>query len=161
MKYFTIKEMCTSGSHPKLAEIPAAGTPIYNNLVKLINTVLDPIREKLGQPVTVSSGYRPLALNNAVGGSKTSAHLKGLAADIHTGNNTSDNLKIVNVIFNLDLDFDQIIIEYPTFNAKGEIIAAKWIHVGLSSINNRKQLLYYHNNKYSVAKKSTNYIYSR
>lgn len=161
MKYFTIDEMCVSGSYPKLVEIPKAGSEIYCNLVKLIEKLLDPIRSALDQPVTVTSGYRPDKLNNALGGSKTSAHRYGLAADIHTGNNSSDNLKIVSAILQNNLDFDQIIIEYPTFNSAGEITAAKWIHVGLSKIRNRKQILYYHNKKYYSAKVTTNFSYKK
>jgi hypothetical protein len=161
MKYFTIKELCVSGSHPSLVEIPKPGTSIYNNLVKLVEKLLDPIREKLNQPITVTSGYRSEKLNNAVGGSKTSAHRLGLAADIHTGNNSSDNLKIVSTILEHNIDFDQIIIEYPTFNTLGNIISAKWIHVGLSKTTNRKQILYYYNKKYYPVKVLKNFLFKK
>lgn len=161
MKYFTIKELCVSGSYPSLVEIPKQGTLIYNNLVKLVDKLLDPIREKLGKPITVTSGYRSEKLNNAVGGSKTSAHKLGLAADIHTGNNSNDNLKIVSTILEHNIDFDQIIIEYPTFNSLGEITAAKWIHVGLSGATNRKQVLYYYNKKYYPVKISKNFLFKK
>lgn len=158
MKYFTINELCVSSSHPQYVEVPKIGTPPYNNLVKLVNTLLDPIREKLGKPITPSSGYRNDKLNQAVQGSKTSAHRYGLAADIHTGNNSSDNLLIVDALFKSGVPFDQCIIEYPTFNSKGEIIAAKWIHVGLSQTANRHQLLYTTNSKdYYTVKKKTCY----
>lgn len=161
MKYFTIKELCKSNSNPSLVVYPAQGSQIYRNLVRLIETVLDPIREKLGKPITVSSGYRSEKLNNAVGGSKTSAHLLGLAADIHTGNNSSDNLKIVSTILGNNIDFDQIIIEYPTFNTAGDITAAKWIHVGLSKTTNRKQILYYYNKKYYPVKVLKNFLFKK
>lgn len=161
MKYFTIKELCVSKSYPDLVSVPSVNTDVYNNLVKLIETLLDPIRQKLGKPITVSSGYRPVKLNNAVGGSKTSAHLTGLAADVHTGNNDSDNLKIVDALLSLNIPFDQVIIEYPKFDSSGRIVSAKWIHIGLSKTTNRKQLLYYHNCKYNVVKKNTNFTYFR
>lgn len=161
MKYFTIKELCVSGSYPKLVEIPKLGTEVYNNLTKLINTTLDPLREALGKPITVTSGYRPEKLNNAVGGSKTSAHRFGLAADIHTGNNSSDNLKIVSAMLEKGIDFDQIIIEYPTFNISGDITSAKWIHIGLSKTTNRKQVLYYYNKKYYPVKILKNFLFKK
>lgn len=161
MKYFTIKELCVSGSYPKLVEIPKLGTEVYNNLTKLINTTLDPLREALGKPITVTSGYRPEKLNNAVGGSKTSSHRFGLAADIHTGNNSSDNLKIVSAMLEKGIDFDQIIIEYPTFNISGDITSAKWIHIGLSKTTNRKQVLYYYNKKYYPVKILKNFLFKK
>lgn len=142
MKYFTIKELCVSSSHPRLVEIPNSWSQEYKNLVRLIDTVLDPLRAKLGKPVRVTSGYRPEMLNNAVGGSKTSAHRYGLAADINTGNNASDNITIVSTILENSIPYDQVIIEYPSFDKDGNIVSARWIHVGLSKTANRKQLLY-------------------
>ncbi len=53
-----------------------------DNLRRLCLYVLEPIRNALGRPVFVSSGYRSIAVNAAVGGSKTSDHMQGLAADI-------------------------------------------------------------------------------
>lgn len=142
MKYFTIKELCVSASHPGLVEIPKQWSPEYANLVKLVDTVLDPLREKLGRPVRVTSGYRPEQLNKAVGGSPTSAHRYALAADINTGNGSSDNISIVSTMLENSLPYDQIIIEYPSFDKDGSIISAKWIHIGLSKTTNRKQLIY-------------------
>lgn len=142
MKHFTIKEMCKSASHPELVAYPAQGTQVYRNLVRLIETVLDPIRDKIGQPVVVSSGYRSERLNAAVGGSKTSAHRYGLAADITTGKDGADNLKIVAAALDGKVPYDQIIFEYPTFDSTGSIATAKWIHIGLSQGTNRKQMIY-------------------
>lgn len=142
MKYFTIKELCVSASHPRLVEIPNSWSQEYKNIVRLIDTVLDPLRGKLGKPIRVSSGYRPELLNNAVGGSKTSAHRYGLAADINTGNGSSDNITIVAAMLENNIPYDQIIIEYPTFDKNGNIETARWIHIGLSKTTNRKQLLY-------------------
>ena len=51
------------------------------NLGELVDAVLDPLREKYGRPIHVSSGYRCPRLNRAVGGSATSQHVKGEAAD--------------------------------------------------------------------------------
>ena len=50
---------------------------IERNLTILIEHCLDPIREKFGKPITVTSGYRCEKLNKLVGGKPNSQHLKG------------------------------------------------------------------------------------
>lgn len=142
MKYFTVKEMCCSGSHPDLVEVPKSGTAPYKNIVFLVDNLLDPLRERLGKPVVVTSGYRPERLNKAVGGSKTSNHLYGCAADIHTGNNSTDNIKIVYTLLELGIDYDEIIVEGAEFSKSGELVSAKWIHVATKQTGNRKKFLY-------------------
>ena len=52
------------------------------NLRELAERILQPIRNKYGRPITVNSGYRCPRLNEMVGGSKNSDHMKGMAADI-------------------------------------------------------------------------------
>lgn len=164
MKYFNIAEMCVSGSHPLLVEKPKPGTYVYNNLVKLIETTLDPIREKIGQPIRVTSGYRCPKLNAAVGGSKTSNHLEGCAADCHTGNKNSDNLKIVDALLELGIDYDECIVEGAKFNSFGKLIGCQWIHLATKSVGNRKKFIYTTDFKtYHLLKRTeiTNYEYSR
>jgi len=72
-KYFTRAEMeCKCG---------CKGTPTAEFMTKL-----DSLREKFGKSIKVSSGYRCLAHNTAVGGSKTSKHIEGIAVDILCNN---------------------------------------------------------------------------
>ena len=102
------------------------------NVLQLIEKVLDPLREKYGKPIIVTSGYRCPALNKAVGGSATSDHMKGCAADIHGAPNTkAENKRLFYMIQSLGLDFDQLIDE------KG----FSWVHVSYREGNNRKQVL--------------------
>lgn len=143
-KYFTIKELCCSASHPNLVEVPKEDTQVYGNLQFLIER-LDVIREKWGGPIIVTSGYRPTKLNNAVGGSRASYHRLGLAADIHP--KSGDIMKLVETIVNSGLEYDQIIMEYVTVKNK-EITDCKWIHVGFARINQRKQILAYNGQQY-------------
>ena len=72
MKYFTIKEMCSSSTAQAkgIDNTPTAET--ISNLTELINNVLDPLREMYGKPIRVSSGYRSEQLNRNVNGSKSS-----------------------------------------------------------------------------------------
>lgn len=143
-QYFTIEECCVSSSYPKLVEIPQKGTTIYNNLAYLIER-LDVIREKWGSPIIVTSGYRNEKLNKAVGGSKTSYHRLGLAADIHPKSGSMTDL--AKCIINSGLEFDQLILEYVTVKNK-EITDCKWIHIGFSRVNPRKQILAYNGQQY-------------
>lgn len=136
MKYFTIKEMCVSGSYPKLVEIPASGSQVERNLTYLIEKLLDPIRAKIGKPMKVTSGYRPNRLNTAVKGAKNSNHLYGYAADVITGNGGSDNLKIVYALLELGIPFDECIIE------RGTLQKPQWIHLAVKPSGNRKRFSY-------------------
>lgn len=66
------------------AELGAADAPeaIRCNIERLCTHLLDPIRESIGRPILINSGYRSPEHNRRVGGSPTSDHLRGLAADI-------------------------------------------------------------------------------
>lgn len=140
--YFTISELCCSSSYPKLVQIPKEGSTEYNNIMNLINKLLNPLRERLGKPIKVTSGYRPLALNKAVGGAPNSNHTTGCAADIHTGNDSSDNVSIVTALLSLNIPYDEVIVEGASFNNSGELVSAKWIHVALRQNNNRRKFIY-------------------
>ena len=80
--YFTLSELTyssTATAH-SIQNVPSAEA--VKNLESLVLNVLDPLRERWGVPIYVNSGYRCEALNARVGGSKTSYHLQGMAADI-------------------------------------------------------------------------------
>lgn len=150
-KYFTIGEMCVSASHPKLVVIPENGTSIYNNLTYLIER-LDKIREKWGGPIIVTSGYRSPALNKTISGSKTSAHLTGMAADIHP--KSGNIMDLAALIATMEMDFDQLILEKTTVR-NGEIISCQWLHVGFSRTKNRNQILAWDGKAYKPVKITT------
>ena len=90
MKYFTIEEM-TKSSTAKANGID--NTPSEEGVLKLqklIEAVLDPLREWYGKPIKVNSGYRCEALNKAVGSkAKKSQHLYGEAAELINESNFS------------------------------------------------------------------------
>lgn len=130
MKYFTIKELCSSFTaiQKKIDNTP--NSSIVNNLKQLVDCILDPLRERYGKPIKVNSGYRCIALNEAVKGSKTSQHIKGLAADITAGS-PKENKILFNLAQELKLPFDQLIDEKQF----------RWIHISFSK-NPRKQVLH-------------------
>jgi hypothetical protein len=55
------------------------------NVRQLVAEILEPMRQLLGRPIRILSGYRSVALNRAVGGSKTSQHRRAEAADCRMG----------------------------------------------------------------------------
>ena len=130
MKYFTIKELCKSSTAVQKKIDNSPNSEIINNLENLVKYVLDPLREQYGKPIHVNSGYRCDALNKAVGGSKTSQHRYGLAADITAGSKF-ENRRLFILAQKLDLPFDQLIDE------KGY----SWIHISYSE-KPRKQILH-------------------
>ncbi len=83
MKYFTLLELTRSHTASLRAMDNNPPNDVVYNLEWLCSQALDPLREAIGSPIIVSSGYRCPELNNAVGGSPTSYHLLGLAADIY------------------------------------------------------------------------------
>lgn len=147
-KYFTVEECCVSASYPKLVEVPEEGSSIYKNIQYMIER-LDIIREKWGGPIIVTSGFRNNLLNQAVGGSKTSAHVVGLAADIHP--KKGDIMQLAALIASMPMDFDQLILEKVT-TKNGEITNCQWLHVGYSRTRNRRQILAWNGKQYIPVK---------
>ena len=139
-KYFSFKELTKSTTAVRLGidNIPTDEN-IKNNINELID-VLDSIRERWTKlceenewgtaVIIVNSGYRCDALNKAVGGSKTSAHNIGSAADIEPKNQKNKEfLKMVEQhLKENEIPFDQLINEYPDKNGK-----PSWIHIGLKN----------------------------
>lgn len=130
MKYFTIEEMTKSSTATAKHIDNTPNQTAIDNLTKLIEIVLDPLREWYGKPIRVNSGYRCKALNKAVGSkAKNSQHLYGEAADITAGSK-EENEKLFNYIKD-NLEFDQLINESDF----------SWVHVSYREGRLRKQVL--------------------
>lgn len=129
MRYFTLEELTKSATAiaKKIDNTPTKEVQL--NLIKLVDNVLDPLRTAYGKPIRVNSGYRCPKLNKAVGGSATSQHVLGQAADI-TGGNKTENKIIFDLIKSLKLPFDQLIWEN----------GGTWVHVSYGP-RNRRQVL--------------------
>ena len=129
MKYFSIMELCRSrvAERKKIKNEPTKA--IEKNLEALVENVLDPLREAWGRPIHVNSGYRCAELNKAVGGSPTSHHVKGMAADITAGD-TVANIKLYKLVLQLGLPFTQLIDEQHF----------TWIHISYDASNLKKEV---------------------
>ena len=132
MKYFTIKELCRSTTAKKLGIDNTPTAQAVDNMTRLINVVLDPLREAYGKPITVNSGYRSPALNAVTkGASKTSQHMTGEAVDI-TVKSKKGNKWLFDYIKD-NLPYDQLIDEYNY----------SWVHVSLDAdMCNRREIIH-------------------
>lgn len=128
MKYFTIHELTKSTTAKKLGINNTPSEEELHNIRTLIEVVLDPLRQAWGRPILVNSGYRCEALNKAVGGAKTSHHLKGMAADITTGTRYG-NKQLFELAIELDLPFCQLIDEKNY----------QWVHISYDASDIRKE----------------------
>lgn len=115
--------------------LPNDPTPeVTANLKVLCEKILQPIREHYGKSVRVNSGYRAPDVNAAVGGSKTSDHCKGQAADIEIAG--IPNAELAEYI-NKNFEFTQVILEFYTQG----IPDSGWVHVSYDPANLKKQAL--------------------
>ena len=130
MKYFTIAELCRSATARRLGIDNTPPASAVKALTVLVDEVLDPLREAWGGPIRVNSGYRCPELNEAVGGTPTSQHQRGEAADITVGSRSA-NRRLLALIKRLDLPVDQCIDE------KG----CRWIHVSHRKGRNRRMYM--------------------
>lgn len=166
---FTLKELLHSNDADAAGLLAHQYDPpaeVVENLRYLCRTTLQPIRDGLGFPLRVSSGYRSPELNRLVGGATTSQHLSGQAADIDlspaflaepvpqarksleqrikdlTGRPVRPDANptfylFAHICLNLEqLDVDQVIHE------KGAGFGQPaWVHVAASKDRNRRQIL--------------------
>jgi len=102
------------------------------NLVALTVKILQPCRDKFGS-ISINSGLRVLELNRAIGSGDKSQHTKGQASDFEAY--TISNAQLADWIM-LNLDFDQLILEYP-----GKDPRDGWVHCSYNRLGNRKQVL--------------------
>lgn len=126
---FTLGELIASDTAKKLKIDNTPTLLAMSHLEELCRELLQPIREAWGKPIKVTSGYRCHRLNRAVGGSPTSAHPMGWAADIKpTSGSYADFEKfVIEFLKKSDLKWDQVIRE----TANGG--KSKWLHIGLKN----------------------------
>lgn len=111
MRYFTIEELCYSATAKRLGIDNSPNKEVVENLNKLVENVLDPLREKYGKPIMVSSGYRCEKLNKAVGGAAKSQHLTGKAVDICVAGNNRKTRRLFDLLVENNMPYDQVILE--------------------------------------------------
>jgi hypothetical protein len=133
-KNFTLEEFTVSKTVKEKGIRNNTGQTDVVNLCALVHQVLQPLRDAMGHPIKIGSGYRSLALNRAVGGVSNSQHMRGEAADLCIDGDLAKGRKWFAYIRD-HLPFDQLIWEH---NAKGSF----WVHVSYRADGqNRKQVI--------------------
>lgn len=131
---FSLHELSKSETALRLGLDNTPGDTETENLRLLCEKVLQPVRDHYGKGVKVNSAYRSPESNSAVGGSKTSDHCKGMAADIEIPGVA--NADLAQWIMD-NLDYTQLILEFYTPG----IPDSGWVHVSYDPDNLKKQEL--------------------
>lgn len=156
MKYFTLEELCHSDEAVKLGIDNTPTEEQKQNITDFVEALLDDLREdwskycrdndiKGKHSIIITSGIRTKKLNDAVGGSKTSAHNYGYAVDMVPANKKLKDFQEFCIKWLKFKDFDQFISE-----EENHLDIPKWIHLGWKRGNGeqRRQFLYSRSNKY-------------
>ena len=131
---FSLHELTKSETALRLDLDNTPGEAETAALRLLCEKVLQPVRDHYGKGVKVNSGYRSPESNAAVGGSKTSDHCKGQAADIEIPG--VPNAELAQWIMD-NLEYTQLILEFYTPG----IPDSGWVHVSYDPDNLKKQEL--------------------
>jgi len=119
--HFTLAELTRTSSG--VANVPNAAET--KALAALCSSLLEPVRSKFG-PVSIHSGFRSKAVNEAIGGSKTSQHMRGEAADFHCpAAKLEDVMRWI--VVESGLAYGQVILEGHTAGNP------TWIHLSLGA----------------------------
>lgn len=135
-KHFPREDFLRSERATKLG-IPNTPTPEHEeNLRALAWHVLHPLRQALGGPIRITSGYRSPKLNAATpGSSTTSQHSLGQAVDIVPAAGATFSTAGIFHWLRQNAPFDQLIWEF------GDKKAPQWVHVSWRQTNRRGQVL--------------------
>ena len=134
-KNFSLAEMIKSQTAERKDINNNPNEDNIENLQRLCEHVLQPVRDHYGKVVSVSSGFRSPELCVAIGSSTTSQHASGQAADFEIYG--VSNMELADYIAD-NLDFDQLILEFW----KPEEPNSGWVHCSYKGAdNNRKEYL--------------------
>lgn len=119
-QHFTLEEMTASNTAARKGLDNTPDEAALENLHRLAER-LEAVRAAVARPVSISSGFRSVAVNAAVGGSPNSQHCYGCAADIKVAGMTPR--QVIDTIIAADLPYDQLIHEFDA-----------WVHYSIPNI---------------------------
>lgn len=131
-KNFSLAEMTKSETALRHGMDNTPGEAEIVNLLQLCANVLQPIRDHYQKGVKVNSGYRSPDVNAKVGGSRTSDHTRGMAADIEIPGVANADLA---GWIKENLSYTQLILEFYTPGVPD----SGWVHVSFDPANLKKQ----------------------
>ena len=137
---FTLKELTRSTTALRLGIDNDPSKEGIWKLTLLATSLLQPLRNVVGS-LRITSGYRSPKLSEAIGSSSNSQHCRYEAVDLQfVKRGKMDNIQIYKAVIDLDLDYDQCILEFGTStkNIDGE---PDWIHLSWKVVDNRRQTL--------------------
>ena len=136
-KHLSLKEVIKSNTATRKGIDNTPTDEHLYNLKRLAEEIFEPIRTHFNVPIGVSSGYRSIALNKAIGGSKTSQHSKGEALDLDADIYGKITNKQIFDFIKDNLVFDELIWEF------GDDNNPDWVHVSYTNElrPNRKEIL--------------------
>tara|TARA_R110000764_G_C10837429_1_gene363635 strand:+ start:155 stop:604 length:450 start_codon:yes stop_codon:yes gene_type:complete len=131
-KHFTLEELTRSDTAVRFGIDNEPGSEETENLVRVCDMILEPIRHRYDTPILPSSGYRCLELNRKIGSSDKSQHTKGQAVDFEVKG--VPNMEVASWIMD-NLDYDQLILEFY----KEDQPNSGWIHCSYVGNENRNE----------------------
>lgn len=135
-KNFTLGEFLASDTAKKKGINNTPTLADIYHMQELCTFLLQPIRDAWGKPIKVTSGFRCYALNKAVGGSQTSVHMRGWAADLKPASGSYKEFEefVVNFLKeHPEIKFDQVLMERSG--------STKWLHCGFRNNVGRQRML--------------------
>ena len=139
-KNFTLQELTHSNTAVRLGIENTPDKEGIWNLTLLATELLQPIRDRIGA-LRVTSGYRSPELN-AIFGANRSQHMLCEAVDLQfVKRGKMDNLQIYQAVMDLDLDFDQLILEFGDSTQYNDPMRPAWVHISWTVRENRNQVL--------------------
>lgn len=136
---FTLQELIHSDTANAYKINNTPSEPVINNLKALCLNVLQPLRNALGCPIIISSGFRCAELNKRIGGASNSGHLTGRCADIHVNGMTAKEL--YNFIKKSGVKYRQCILE-----------SNSWVHIDYKKDDLKCENLIYDGKSYVLDK---------
>ena len=133
-KNFTLEEMTKSETALRYDIDNTPNEQEISAMKLLAEKVLQPVRDHFGKGVKVNSGFRNQDVNQKVGGSRNSDHIRGQAADIEIPG--IPNAELAEWIKD-NLEYNQLILEFYTPGVPD----SGWVHVSYIPEDNKKQVL--------------------
>ena len=140
-KNFTLKELTRSSTALRLGIDNEPSKEGILKLTLLATSLLQPLRNVVGS-LRITSGYRSPQLSEAIGSSSNSQHCRYEAVDMqYVKRGKMDNIKIYDALIDLDLDYDQCILEFGNATEHIDPTEPDWIHLSWKVVDNRRQTL--------------------
>lgn len=128
-KHITLREATYSPTALRLGISNQPDEIVLKNMKLVAEKCFEPLREWYGKPIKINSFYRCNSLNNAVKGSPTSEHVKGMAIDMDAGSK-EENKKLFEWC-KKNLTFTQLINEYDF----------SWVHISYNENKLKNEIL--------------------